>query len=272
MDILYLDYQFKKKFGQVFLKDKFIIQKIISMINIKKTDYIIEIGPGFGAMSDFIIKKLTNKLIALEIDEDIILFLLKKKLIKDIKLILTDVMHFDYEYFFLRNLGVLFRFIGNLPYNISVSFLIKLCYFQNHVLDMNFMFQKEVAEKIFAKQGTKKYGRLSVIVQSFFKVTLKLCIKNYYFYPIPKVDSIFLNFVPLKFYENIDFKKYLFVLKYITKISFQNRRKILKNKFSHLNLPNIFIDLNINPLARAEEISVLQYLNFSKYLIKKKKI
>lgn len=256
-----------KKLGQNFLVNKEIIHKIVTIINPQYLDKILEIGPGLGALT-YPIGNLVQELIVLEIDEKIILSLLKFKSKNSLRIILANAIKFQYFFLFLEDVKVKFRFIGNLPYNISTNFLLKIIRYKNNIYDMNFMFQKEVAERILAKPNTKKYGRLSIIVQSFFDVSFSLFVCKSNFFPVPKVDSIFLKFLPINKTYIYSFNKYFLAIGLVTKIAFRCRRKILRNSFKNIFCSNKLLSLGINPFLRAENLSVLQYFKLSEYFIK----
>ncbi|WP_343126630.1 16S rRNA (adenine(1518)-N(6)/adenine(1519)-N(6))-dimethyltransferase RsmA [Buchnera aphidicola] len=245
-----------KKLGQNFLQNSEIIKKIVQNINPQSTEYMLEIGSGYGALT-IPISRIVKELIVLEIDENLILFLSKKVCPEMLRIFLVDALEFDYKNFFLQRNTLLFRIFGNLPYNISTIFLLKTIFFQIHIYDMNLMFQKEVAERIMASPNTKKYGRLSVIIQNFYKITMILSISKENFFPKPKISSTFLKFVPIL--NKNKSLKYIFLLEYITKIAFSNRRKILKNSLGKLFSEKKMISLGINPKYRAENLSVKQY-------------
>ena len=249
-----MSYKAKKKFGQNFLIDEFIIQKIISFLDIQKSDQLFEIGPGFGALSQHL-TNLSDNFYAIEIDKDLIGFLNKKY--PNIKIINKSLLDIDFnEYSFVD-----IRFIGNLPYNISTAILMHLAKFKDLIKDMLFMFQLEVAKRIVSKKDNKSYGRLSVISQYLWQVETVLDVDKSCFNPMPKVQSAVVLF------KKQNRQKYpkcsLSILSFITKESFKMRRKTIFN-----NLKNIFTiqelnSININPKLRAENLSVLDYVNLA---------
>ena len=158
-----MSYQPRKRFGQNFLIDDQIINRIVSTISPKKSDNIVEIGPGKGALT-FPLLEYLDKLSVIEIDRDLISFLKSKKQDK-LTIYEADALKFDYG-LISNNL----RIVGNLPYNISSPLLLHLLSSKNQIIDMTFMLQKEVADRIVARHGSKTYGRLSVMMQTFFEV------------------------------------------------------------------------------------------------------
>ena len=222
----------KKKFGQNFLNSNTIINKIIEASNIKFDTEILEVGPGNGSLTKEIIKQKPKKFIAVEIDNS-----LKNNLNKlfltnpNYEVIFYDALKFKENEKFSKN----FTIISNLPYNISLALLIKWIYQLKespHADQMTLMFQKEVAERILAKQNSKKFGRISILCSAFFDIKKIIDVDKKDFFPIPKVDSTVLRFKKLNIFKfNIKDIKYL---EKITNILFNNRRKKLKKKIETL--------------------------------------
>ncbi|MGI4816583.1 MAG: 16S rRNA (adenine(1518)-N(6)/adenine(1519)-N(6))-dimethyltransferase RsmA [Janthinobacterium lividum] len=257
-----------KRFGQNFLKNEIIIAKIVQSMNLNSSDYVIEIGPGLGALT-FPICEIVDKITVLEIDENIIFFLLCHRYNKKMNIILTDVMKFDFRYFFSLKKDVLYRLIGNLPYNISICFFLKMILYNLHIYDMHFMFQKEVAHRLLANPGNKEYGKLSVIAQFFYKITPIISVDKFDFFPEPKINSIFLRFVPYNNkYDDYGIEKYFFALELITRTAFQHRRKLLKSNLSNMFSEKLLLKLNIYSFFRAENVSVYQYSLLVKNFLK----
>lgn len=257
-----------KKFGQNFLINQNIINNIIQIINAKYYDKILEIGPGLGSLT-YPMSQRVKELIVLEIDKTLLPLLFQNKFKNYVRVILTDAVSFNYNAFFKESNNMLVRFFGNLPYNVSTKFLLYILNFKKNIYDMHFMFQKEVAERILANHNTKKYGRLSIIVQFFFHVTSVLLVEKVNFFPIPKVDSIFLKFSPINRRYKHKISKYISAISYVSKIAFQHRRKILKHSLFHLFDHDILSDFGISSLQRAENISVSKYFQLTEYYIKK---
>ena len=237
----------KKSLGQNFLIDKDILEKIVNVIQINQKN-ILEIGPGTGSLTSYILKKKPKKIIVIEKDQN-----LAKKLEQNfkekLKVINEDILNIDETSLINEKLTV----FGNLPYNISTEILSKWIvnlndnfWFDHLVL----MFQKEVADRIIAKYNTSSYGRLSVLANWKLKI-VKVCdIKPDSFFPKPKVDSSLLLFSPKnKIFKIKDPKN----LEIVTRVFFSHRRKMLKKPFNqifngdHKILDKLKIDLNLRP-------------------------
>jgi len=245
----------KKSLGQNFLIDKNILEKIVNITKIENKT-ILEIGPGTGNLTSYILKKKPKKVFVVEKDT----FLagnLNKNFKNQLTIINDDILKIDENSISNENMTV----FGNLPYNISTEILSKWIinlnkyFWFDHLI---LMFQKEVADRIIAKFNTSSYGRLSIL--SNWKLNIeKICdIKPNSFYPKPKVDSSLLFFSPKKKFYKIENPKNL---EKITRIFFNHRRKMLKKPFNQLFngnenlLKKLNIDLSLRP----------QNLDFDKY-------
>lgn len=247
----------KKKFGQNFLKNKEIIKKIIFFIQPKKNNFLIEIGPGLGSLT-IPITKFKSTVFVIEIDNKLCIFL--KKIFKNskkIKIINSNILYFNYLEILNKNsINIENRIFGNLPYNICTKIILNLTKYNKYILDMHFMVQYEVGCRIFAIPGSKFYGRLSVILQYYYKIIPLMIVKSDNFFPKPKVNSYFIRFIPHKNkYPDVD----VFKLKEITKIAFSQRRKIIKNSLSKIFTNKIFVKLGIDSNLRAQNLTVLDY-------------
>jgi len=237
----------KKSLGQNFLIDRNVLEQIVDTVEITNKE-VLEIGPGSGNLTTFILKKNPKKLHVIEKDDELAL-LLEDKFTNEITIINDDVLKISEDKISSEKLTV----FGNLPYNISTEILSKWItnldkkiWFESLVL----MFQKEVAERIIAKSNTSKYGRLSIL--SNWKLNIKkiIDIKPQSFSPRPKIDSTLLLFTPKeKFFELKDAKN----LEMITRVFFSQRRKMLKKPFNQVfnNAKEVAekfnIDLNLRP-------------------------
>jgi 16S rRNA (adenine1518-N6/adenine1519-N6)-dimethyltransferase len=237
----------KKSLGQNFLVDQNILKQIVNAVQIKNRE-ILEIGPGSGNLTTHILKKNPKKVYVIEKDDDLSLFL-NKKFNNEINIINNDVLKISENKISKEKLIV----FGNLPYNISTEILAK--WIVN--LDENFwfselvlMFQKEVADRIIAKSDTSKYGRLSILSSWKLNVEKIVDIKPESFLPKPKVDSTLLIFSPKKKIFKVNNAKNL---EMITRIFFNQRRKMIKKPFNQIfknakDVANKFnIDLNLRP-------------------------
>ncbi|MDA9801129.1 16S rRNA (adenine(1518)-N(6)/adenine(1519)-N(6))-dimethyltransferase RsmA [Candidatus Pseudothioglobus singularis] len=236
----------RKRFGQNFLIDQQIINQIISTISPKKNDNIIEIGPGKGSLTFPLIDHLEN-IHVIEIDRDLIALLQKKNNIK-INIHESDALVFNFNQFKQK-----IRIVGNLPYNISSPLLFHLLNYRDNIIDMTFMLQKEVVDRIVAPPGSKVYGRISVIMQAFFDTELMFVVPKESFDPQPKIESAIL-YLKTKKQSLVQNSK---PLEEIVKIAFSQRRKTLKNCLkSVLNQSQTDIDLS----QRAEMLSVENFV------------
>jgi len=236
----------KKSLGQNFLVDLNVIKKITNLVNIKNKN-IIEIGPGKGALTHQILIKKPKSVILIEKDN-----LLSQKLkekynkIKSIKIFNQDILNFDLEKVIKQDTII----FGNLPYNISSQILVKILKLKKwppKYTSLIFMFQKEVAEKIYGKFKTTKYGRLSIIANYKLMIFKKFDISPNCFFPKPKVISTVLHLKPNN-------KKYVKLssinnLEKITQILFSNKRKM--------------INKNLNKLLSKEKINSISNLNLN---------
>ncbi len=244
----------KKSLGQNFLIDRNVLEQIVDTVKITNKD-VLEIGPGSGNLTTFILKKNPKKVYVIEKDNDLAL-LLEDKFSNEITIINDDVLKIPEHEVSNEKLTV----FGNLPYNISTEILSK--WIIN--LDKNFwfeslvlMFQKEVADRIIAESNTSKYGRLSIL--SCWKLNIKkiMDIKPQSFSPRPKVDSTLLLFTPREnFFEIKNAKN----LEMITRVFFSQRRKMLKKPFNQVfnNAKEVAqkfdINLNLRPQNLKPEI------------------
>ena len=237
----------KKSLGQNFLIDKDIITKIIGVADIENKE-ILEIGPGSGNLTEYIIKKDPKKFYVVEKDDDLSL-ILKEKFKNSINIINDDILKVSEGKISKNKLTV----FGNLPYNISTEILSRWIinlktnfWFDKLIL----MFQKEVADRIIAKANTSNYGRLSILSNWKLEVEKIIDIKPQSFFPKPKIDSSLLVFYPKKKFFKLKNPKNL---EKITRIFFSQRRKMLKKPFNqvfHGNveiLKKLDIDLNLRP-------------------------
>ena len=221
----------KKSFGQNFLKEQAVIDKIIKSSNININSTIYEVGAGDGSLSREIIKMNPKKYLAIEIDSSLIPKLEMLFINKNHKLINEDALKFNEKSFFSKDVTI----ISNLPYNISIKLLLKWIHqysiepWFNHMV---LMFQKEVGERILSEENSKKYGRISLITSAFFSTIKILEVDRECFFPSPKVDSVIIEFKPLN--ENKIDSKYIHQLEFLTRSLFSNRRKKLKNKIKQL--------------------------------------
>jgi len=242
----------KKSLGQNFIFDKNFLSKISNLIISESNNTIIEIGPGPGTLTDYLFKKNYKKMILIEKDKRLIVNLEKKFSASNVLVINEDALDFDFQNPIINNSII----VGNLPFNISVNLLYnwtKTKKWPPKQKKMILMFQKEVANRIMASQNNKSYGKLSVVVQSRYKVTKLLDVPSSLFVPPPKVDGIILEFTPHNKYQSINIDK----IDEVSKAAFSQRRKKIKNNMSkYIEILNqLSIDVNLRP----ENLSVLNY-------------
>ena len=244
----------KKSLGQNFLIDRLVLEQIVDTVEVNNKE-VLEIGPGSGNLTSFILKKNPKKVTVIEKDDDLAI-LLEDKFANEINIINDDILKISEDKISSEKLIV----FGNLPYNISTEILSKWIvnlgknfWFESLVL----MFQKEVAERIIAETNTSKYGRLSILSNWKLNINKIIDIKPQSFSPRPKIDSTLLLFTPREnFFELEDAKN----LEMITRIFFSQRRKMLKKPFNQVfkNAKKVSekfnIDLNLRPQNLEPEI------------------
>ena len=251
----------KKSLGQNFLIDEKILKKITNITDIKDKT-ILEVGPGTGNLSSFILKENPKKFFVVEKDHRLISNL-QKQFKNQIKIINEDILNIDEKKFSQDKLIV----FGNLPYNISTEILCKWIlnlndnnfWFENMIL----MFQKEVADRIVASVNTSNYGRLAVLAKWKLEIE-KICdVRPSSFYPKPKIDSSVLFFKPRKRFFKINEPKNI---ELITRLFFNHRRKMIKKPFNRLFNANIKIQkkLKLSLNLRPQNLDFNTYYNLTK--------
>lgn len=258
----------KKHFGQNFLCDDYYINTIMNSLNLSSNDYVLEIGPGLGAMTKHIINNCES-LSAIEIDKDLIENLTKK--FPNINLYNIDVLKFNFKDFFeqinkdnINNQNLTkIKVVGNLPYNISTELLFKLFDNIDYISEMHIMLQQEVVDRIIAKPNCKAYGKLSVISQYFCDIDEVVTIPPDAFKPAPKVFSNFITLRPYAKEHNIAKIK---LLNKITTAAFHMRRKVIINNLKQILASSELESLGINPKLRAENLTLDDFLKIMEYV------
>ena len=251
----------KKSLGQNFLSDKNVIKSIVEIGNIKNNNTILEIGPGTGNLTEFILKKKPKNFFVIEKDYNLVKFLYEK-FDNKINIINKDVLNFELNTISKEKIIV----YGNLPYNISTEILIKWIT-DNKKFEsckkLILMFQKEVADRVIAKTNSKNYGRLSIISNWRMDVKKEFDINPNCFFPKPKVDSTLLSFEPKKKYFNL---KNPNNLEKITNVFFNQRRKMIKNPLKQIfKNPYIIVQkLKLDTNLRPQNLSPLNYFEITK--------
>ena len=244
----------KKSLGQHFLTDKNIAKKITESLK-PLTKNVLEIGPGTGILTSFLLKKKYN-LILVEIDFESVTYLINNLLVDEKIIVKQDFLKLDLQTIFSGNN---FSIIGNFPYNISSQILFKIIENKQFVSDMCGMFQLEVAKRICEKPGTKVYGILSVLTQAFFETNFLFAVSKNIFYPVPNVESAVIS---LKRKENFHLKCNELLFFRVVKLCFQQRRKKIRNGLKTLNLSNNLREDAIFD-KRPEQLSVNDFINLS---------
>ena len=243
----------KKSLGQHFLNDISIAKKIVESLS--PCQNILEIGPGTGILTQFLIKK-NNNLKLVEIDNESVSYLISELKINKNIIYNQDFLNLNLSKLFENNN---FSIIGNFPYNISSQIVFKIIENRKLIPEMCGMFQYEVAERICENEGSKKYGIISVITQAFYETKLLFEVSNNFFSPPPKVNSAV---ILLKRKKNlkIDCDEKLFFK--IVKLSFQQRRKTLRNSLKQINLTENLREHTIFD-KRPEQLSVDQFIDLT---------
>ncbi len=258
----------KKKFGQNFLTDQSVIEKIVSIAGQLENKSILEIGGGSGNLTKHLIKAKPKNLVVVEIDKDYVETLSKILQSSSVKttLISEDILKTDFYRYFSEP-PVIF---GNLPYNISTKILAKLLTPSNDESKWEklfLMFQLEVANRIVAKPNTKQYGRLSLFSQFYSFPSLELQIPKTSFFPIPKVESALVKFqINCKYHH----KHNGALFRDIIKESFQGRRKMIKNtlKTTYKNIIELMAISDIPENSRPENLTIRQFCHLTDAIYK----
>lgn len=252
----------RKRFGQNFLHDQGIIKRIIDVIHAKKGESIVEIGPGQGALTKFLLPTL-GEMDVVELDRDLVPILSRNcGSMGELRIHNVDALKFDFNS--LSNNGQKLRVIGNLPYNISTPLIFHLLESCNFISDMHFMLQKEVVDRMSAQPGTKSYGRLTVMVQYRCKVESLFMVDPSAFDPVPKVDSAIVRLVP---HETLPFvaKDEKLFAKVVT-TAFSQRRKTLRNNMKGMLSSEQLEEIGISPNLRSETLSLEEFVKMSNFL------
>jgi 16S rRNA (adenine1518-N6/adenine1519-N6)-dimethyltransferase len=249
----------KKHLGQHFLTDKNIAAKIVDSLRPEnKYTQVLEVGPGMGILSDFLLQKTEYEVSLIDIDEESYLFLKKKYPKLGDRLINADFLELDFQQTFNGPLGI----IGNFPYNISSQILFKVLDNRQQVVEVVGMFQKEVAERCSSKPGSKDYGILSVFLQAYYKVEYLFTVKAGVFNPPPKVLSAVIKLTRNETAQ-LDCDEKLFWQ--VVKAGFNQRRKTLRNAVSSLINKEKMTEEPMLDL-RAERLSVADFVKLTQQI------
>lgn len=241
-------YTLKKSLGQHFLKDEHISRKIVAVLQERPFQQLLEVGPGGGALTKYLVALPGIDLQCVELDEEKVTWLLQTYPALQGKIIHKDFLDLA------RPFGGPFTIVGNFPYNISSQILFKVLEWKDSVEAMTGMFQKEVAQRVAAGEGNKVYGVTSVLVQAFFKVEYLFEVHENSFTPPPKVKSAVIRLTPLPEAVPMKSERQLFLL---VKTAFNQRRKTLRNAVKSLFEPTELQDPLFN--KRAEQLTVQDF-------------
>ncbi len=246
----------RKRFGQNFLQDDMVIADIISAIDPKEDQHIIEIGPGHGALTALLLRK-AGQLDVIEIDRDLVPKLKSKfKQFQQLVVHEADALAFDFTS--LAKNSEKLRVIGNLPYNITTPLLFHLLSQSQCIDDMCFMLQREVVERICAQPGSKTYGRLSIMIQYQCEASQLFIVPPEAFEPQPKVESAIVYLRPLQ-KQDADGITISDLNTVVTK-AFSQRRKTISNTLKNMMSQTVLQSLNIDLQQRPETLSIEQYI------------
>ncbi len=251
----------KKQLGQHFLHERGVIDKIVLAVNPQPGETIVEIGPGQGAITFPLLRK-HGALTVVEFDRDLITPLMEaSEGIGELTIIHKDVLKVDFGK--LAGDGRV-RLVGNLPYNISTPILFHVLDHAESIVDMHFMLQKEVVDRMGAEPGSKIYGRLSVMLQAVCRVTPLFSVGPGAFRPPPKVDSAVVRLVPKPAAEIGIANTALFEA--LVRNSFGQRRKTLRNAVQQLCTAEDIVEAGLRPDARAEQLAVGDFIALANLL------
>lgn len=245
----------KKHLGQHFLTDESIAQDIADSLTLNGYKKVLEIGPGMGVLTKYLLDKPVETFVA-EIDKESVEYLQVHYLKLAQNIFSLDFLRHDWQTAFNQEQ---FAIIGNFPYNISTQIVFKTLELRDFVPEFSGMFQKEVAERICSKKGSKVYGILSVLAQAFYDVEYLFTVPPTVFNPPPKVDSGVMRMIRKENYKLECDEKLLFK---VVKTAFQQRRKTLRNSLKSLNLSDKLQEDTIFAL-RPEQLSVEEFISLT---------
>lgn len=248
----------KKHLGQHFLKDENIAQKIADTLTLQGYSKVLEIGPGMGVLTKYLIQKDID-VIAMDLDAESIAYLEKHYPEKNLQIFEADFLKEELTDYFGEEP---YAITGNFPYNISSQIVFKAIENRHQIPEFTGMFQKEVAQRICAKEGNKTYGILSVLTQAFFEASYLFTVKPGVFNPPPKVDSGVLRLQRKRNFTLPCDEAFFFK---VVKTAFQQRRKTLRNSLKTFNLSPKLKEDTIFGL-RPEQLSVAQFIELTQKL------
>lgn len=254
------EYNARKRFGQNFLQDGNVIDRIVRAVNPKEAERLIEIGPGLGALTKGVLL-VAKKISVIELDRDIIPKLkFNCDRLGELEIFQQDALDTDFKAFATEKK---IRIIGNLPYNISTPIMFHLFSFLDVIEDMHFMLQKEVVQRMVARPGSKVYGRLSVMTQQACDAQMLFLVPPASFIPPPKVDSAVVRLVPKRFPLILKNSQ---LFSSIVAEAFNQRRKTIRNVWKKHLVQEDFEQLKIDPTLRPENLSLSAFVNIANYI------
>ncbi len=246
-----MKHQARKRFGQHFLTDTFVIEQIVSAIAPMAGEQMVEIGPGLAALTQPLVERL-GKLTVIELDRDLVIRLQAHP---QLNVIASDVLRVDFSELAKALQAPKLRVVGNLPYNISTPILFHLLTHVDAIKDQHFMLQKEVVDRMVAQPCTSDYSRLSVMLQWRYAMENVLLVPPEAFDPPPRVDSAIVRMLPLDTPPQINVK----TLEALVQVAFSQRRKLLRHTLGRwLEEKKFGGDFDVH--RRAEEVPVAQYV------------
>ncbi len=250
----------RKRFGQNFLTDKMVLGNIIEAIGPKAGQAMVEIGPGLAAMTALLLKELGHMHVV-ELDRDLVARLEKQFPREKLTIHSGDALKFDYGQIPVPA-GQKLRVVGNLPYNISSPLLFHLADFAHLIEDQYFMLQKEVVERMVAEPGSKTYGRLSVMLQWRYDMSLMFIVPPTAFDPPPLVESAIVRMVPVAEKLPCDGP----TLEAVVMKAFSQRRKVIRNCLAGMFTEAQLVACGVDPTMRPETVGLEQYVALANLL------
>lgn len=249
----------RKRFGQHFLHDAQVIDRIVAAIGARPGAPMVEIGPGHGAITEDLLAA-AGTMDAIEIDRDLAASLRTRLVPRGLVLHEADALRFDFAALAALR-GQRLRIVGNLPYNISTPLLFRFAAFAGHIRDIHVMLQREVVERMVAAPGDSEFSRLSVMLQYRFDMEMLIEVPAESFDPAPKVESAVVRLIPLNPPPHQARDEILFAE--VVSRAFSQRRKTLRNTLKGLVSADQLAALGINAGARAQELSVADFVRIA---------
>lgn len=262
-DKVHLGHRARKRFGQNFLTDDYIIGEIVNAISPDDQHVMVEIGPGLGALT-FPVMEQVEHLNVVELDRDLVQRFEEDQLLqRKLTVYQADAMKFDFAQLVPDDKKM--KLFGNLPYNISTPLLFHLFNFCDHISDMHFMLQKEVVDRMCAEPGSKAFGKLSVMTQYYCDAEPVVAVDPNCFTPPPKVVSAVVRLVPKTQRADVDTQ----VLERVAGAAFNQRRKTIRNSLKDVLDASELEALGLDPKLRAESLSLADFIAIAQFVSQK---